>query len=90
MDVASYPRQEWPRLLASASDRADLVDTYDEWLQSAQRTLLKLGAQGITVEKTDVGVDELVSWCQQEHRALDGTARASYVSLKVQRRLEKM
>ncbi len=66
-----------------------LEDTYDEWLQSAQRTLPDLDAQGVAVEKVDVGVDELVAWCQQEHRPLDGAARAGYASLKLQRRHEK-
>ncbi len=87
--IAWYRREEWPKLLAAASDRDDLEDTYDEWLQAARRTLLGLNAQGLAVEKVDIGVDELVSWCQKQQVPLNGATRADYVSHKLMLRHTK-
>jgi hypothetical protein len=87
--VAWYQREEWPRLLAAASDRDDLEDTYDEWLQTAERTLLDLTAQCLAMEEVEVGVDELVSWCQKQGQPLNGAARADYVSHKLMLRHAK-
>jgi hypothetical protein len=68
------------QLLATASDRDNLEDTYDEWLRAAHRTLLDLMAQGVVARKVDVSVDAMQSWCREQQVPFDSAARADYVS----------
>ncbi len=82
--LAWFRRDEWPQLLASAADREKLEDTYDEWLRDARQLLLDAATRGSVIEKVDVGIDEFLAWCRRENRPLDGTARASFASYKLQ------
>ncbi len=84
--LAWFRREEWPQLLASAADRENLEDTYDEWLRAARQTLLDATTRGLNIEKVDVGIDELLSWCRSENCPLDGAARSSYAAYKLQQR----
>ena len=81
--VAWYRRDEWPQLLATAADRDDLEDTYDEWLSSARKFLLDMATRGLAIQKVDVGIDELLAWCRQENRPQDGDARSSFAAYKL-------
>jgi hypothetical protein len=43
-------------------------------------------AQGLTITKVDVTVDELKSYCRKERLPLDSAARAQFVSEEIQGR----
>ncbi len=81
---AWYRREEWERLREIAADRDVLEDTYDEWLRSARQTLLSLQAKGRRVQKTNIGVEELLRWCQSRKVAVDGNARAEFAAAILQ------
>ena len=87
--VAWFRREEWPRLLEVSADRDQLEETYDEWLQSARQTLLHLRAEGQRVEKVDIGVDELLKWCQTRHVPVDASARANLAAAQLHQRHAK-
>ncbi len=61
-----FRRGEWPRLLASAADRDELEETYDDGCEA--RKSCSMTARGVGIEKVDVGVDELLAWCRHEKR----------------------
>ncbi len=81
--IAWYRVDEYERLLEVAVDAPDLEATYDEWKISVERTLTELEAQGMVVSKVEIDIEDLISWCQVRGRALNGSARAEYTSLKV-------
>ena len=80
--IAYYSRAQWPKLLTAAADREVLEDTYDEWVAFYNSTVSKLGAAGGTWVRVPIDVDELVAWCVQQGRTLNGAARAEFTALK--------
>lgn len=80
--VAYYSRAQWPRLLAAAADREVLEDTHDEWVAFYNSTVAKLGGAGGKWVRVPIDVDELVAWCVQQGRPLNGAARAEFTALK--------
>jgi hypothetical protein len=76
--MAWYRREQWPLLRAVSTDADKLEQTYDEWLAFASSELRKLEAKGLRVARIDVEVGALTRWCEREHRAVDGEARAEY------------
>lgn len=85
LGIAWYRRDQWPLLLATAADRSNLEETYDEWLTAAQQAIadMRSHSQGVKVIKVPVYLEDLFEWCIQEGRAQDRAARASYVSKKL-------
>ncbi len=80
--VAYYSRAQWPKLLAAAADREVLEDTHDEWVAFYNSTVAKLGAAGGRWVQVPIDVDELVAWCVQQGRPLNGATRAEFTALK--------
>jgi hypothetical protein len=46
----------------------------------------ELREQGIDCERVSVSVAELVAWCREQDRPVDGPARADFVAHQVQQR----
>ncbi|MGC8991285.1 MAG: hypothetical protein ACP5MD_14310 [Verrucomicrobiia bacterium] len=84
--VAWYRRHEWPLLRSLAVDAEALAETYDEWLLIAERTYVRMQAEGYVVEKVDVPLQDLVKWCAAHNRPLDEAARSAYVADKLRAR----
>lgn len=80
--VAWYSRADWPKLLAAATDRDVLEDSYDEWVEFYESSVAKLTAGGLRWVRVPVSIDELVAWCGGKGRPLDGAARAEFTALK--------
>jgi hypothetical protein len=80
--VAYYSRPQWPKLLAASADREVLEGTYDGWVSVYNSTVSKLGAVGGKWVRVPIDVDELVAWCVQHGRPLNGAARAEFTALK--------
>ena len=78
--VAWYQREQWARLRELAADAPALEEYYDEWVASAERTLTTVKAQGLTVERVTVDVDEMAEWCRRAGRPFDSEARSEYVA----------
>jgi hypothetical protein len=86
--VAWYSPEDWHRLREVAADPEALETTYEEWVATANSTLQELRKPGLSVEKVQVNVDELISWCEAQGLALDGRARARYAAEKARQRHE--
>ncbi len=81
--LAWYRRDQWSRLKEAAVDSDALEPTYEEWLDHAQNTLLRLIRQGLHVRRVDIDVEEVIEWCKANRRPFDGRARAEFTSRKV-------
>jgi len=87
--VAWYRAEQWHRLLEVAEDVDDLDDTYGDWLASADRMLIESAASGLSIEKVDMDVEELLAWCNVRGMALNGKARSQCVSEKLRQKYEE-
>jgi hypothetical protein len=55
--MAWYRPEQWARLLEVSSERAELEDTYEEWVSGAKKTLRNFLINGINAVRVDVDVD---------------------------------
>jgi hypothetical protein len=78
--IAWYRPDQWSLLRALAADPDRLENSYEEWVAMATKSMHDLAAHGISAVKVDVNVRELVAWCQERHRSVDGSARATFVA----------
>ena len=85
LGVAWYRREQYDRLLEVSEDRRDLEATYEEWRESAESNLEELQKDGVLIERIDIDVEELLRWCNEQDRPVDGKARAEYTVQKLVR-----
>lgn len=78
--IAWFSSAEWQKLKAIADDRADLDDSYNDWVKAAEKILQDLASKGIAARKVETTIEELHRWCKAEKRKLDGAARSEYAA----------
>ncbi len=81
--VAWYRREQWDRLLEISTDSHELESTFFEWVKQANEGLKDLERAGLSVEKVDVDVEELLKWCHSNNRPVNSEARSKYVVYKM-------
>ena len=81
--MAWYTPWEWDTLRRVAADPEKLEATHAEWLRIAKKAWRDLAAQGVDCQRVIVSVDELVAWCREHGRPVDGPARAAFVAEQV-------
>jgi hypothetical protein len=81
--VAWYDRAQWQRLRQVAADPERLEDSYDEWIAMAENAIRELEATGMLIEKVPVDTEDLIAWCNERDRPIDGAARAEYASQRL-------
>jgi len=81
--IAWYRQDQYGLLRALAVDADSMANTYEEWLAGVTKTMEDLRRQGVVARKVDVEVKELVAWCQQRGRPLNGEARSTYTAERV-------
>jgi hypothetical protein len=59
-------------------------DTFERWQSNAQNASRILRQSGYPVQMVDIDIAELIAWCKEEHRPIDGEARADFVQEKIQ------
>jgi hypothetical protein len=69
-----------------AADPEKLEQTYEEWMDNAERALRGMREAGMCVQKVDVEVEELLAWCQTQGLDVKASARAHYAAEKVRDR----
>lgn len=77
---AWYRREQWQRLRQVSADVEELEESYHEWLATASTRFRQLQELGFNIRRADVDVEDLVEWCKQQGRPVDGAARADYVA----------
>ena len=76
--MAWYRPQQWQRLRQVSADMENLEENYHEWLVVASARFREMQEQGFDIRKVDLDVEDLVEWCEQKGRPVDGHARAEY------------
>jgi len=80
LGIAWYRRDQWSRLRELSIDADELEATYEEWLSWATERMAKLKANGVTAQKVDVDVEELLNWCWKNALPVAGPARAQFAA----------
>ena len=81
--VAWYDRAQWQRLREVAADPERLENSYDEWVAMAEKIIRDLEATGMLIERVPVDTEDLIVWCNERARPIDGEARAEYAGQKL-------
>lgn len=78
---------EYLKLLAVADDAGKLYQTYAAWREAAEKGFQEQSRRGaFTAVKTEIDVDELVTFCRTASRKIDGKAGADFVNHKLAER----
>jgi hypothetical protein len=80
MVLAWYHPEDWAKWCELCPGKMD--ESFEAWLIHADRTLLQMVRQGITVHRSEIRPDEFEEWCKRENRALNGQSRSEYASAK--------
>ncbi len=83
--VAWYDREQWERLRQVAADPERLEDSYEDWVAMAERAIRDIEATGLLIERVPVDTEELVAWCNERGRPIDGEARAEFAAQELRR-----
>lgn len=67
-------------------DPDKLDDNYESWKKNANLTIVSLRRSGVVVKKVSVKAHELVIWCNERGKMVDGEARAAYASFLLDQR----
>jgi len=70
-------------------DRAELPDTYGEWLQSAESLLWKLRSEGLIAVPINLEPSVFLKWCRKKGLKLNAQARSRYATEGAERAFEK-
>ena len=86
--VAWYRPEQWQRLREVSEDVDNLDETYDAWLQTAERTIRDGIPADVVVEKIDIDVEEVLAWCNVLGLPMNAASRARFVSERVRQKHE--
>ena len=86
--VAWYRPEQWLRLREVSEDVDNLEETYDAWLQTAERMIRAGVPANVVVEKIDIDVEEVLAWCNQLGLPMNAASRSRFVSERVREKHE--
>jgi hypothetical protein len=86
--VAWYRPEQWERLREVSEDVENLEETYQAWLQTAERMIRDGVPANILVERVDIDVEEALAWCNAQGLAMNAAARSQYVSEQLRKKYE--
>jgi hypothetical protein len=78
--LAWYKKDQWDFLRQISADVDDLEDTYEEWLQNAEETYIKMKNLGLDARKFPVDMFELAKWCREQNCPVNSESRATYAA----------
>ena len=81
--IAWYRPDQWEQMRKLSDDAGRLEGTYEQWLSYAEAQFADLRSRGSRVQKVDVDLDELLTWCTFKRLPLNGESRAQYVAEKL-------
>jgi hypothetical protein len=82
--IASYEPDQWEGLLASAADRDQLEDTWEEWNAGAEKLIAGLEAKSIPWIRVPLDIEEIKQFCEEQGIPNDGKARANLAARKAE------
>ena len=81
--LAWWTPDQWDCLKQISVDPDALDDTYRDWQRNVERLIKRFRREGATVVRVKVDLDELVAWCEEKGKPLNGEARSQYVTEKL-------
>ncbi|SRR6266567_7394826 len=87
--IAWYRPGQWERLREVAEDAENLEETYEAWLQTAERMIREGIPANISIEKVDLDVEEVLAWCNARGLAINAETRSRYVSERLRQKYEE-
>ena len=86
--VAWYRPEQWQRLRDVSEDVDNLEETYDAWLQTAERMLREGISPGVMVERVDIDVEEVLAWCNVRGLPMNAQSRTLFVAERMSQKHE--
>ena len=80
LGVCWYTPEEFIKMKQAAIDGDNFEDTYEEWLQIAERAIKDLKRPGVNPRKVYVKTEDFRWWCEKNNLSTDGPARTRYVA----------
>jgi len=80
LGIGSYRKEQWPLLLETAEDRAELENTYEEWEKNLKKGLENMRKLGMAPLGVDLDVNAFLSWCKANGRQTNGESRAEFIT----------
>ena len=75
-----YNRHQYPALLALFSDPENLLETFDAWLEHAEKVERQLQAAGFAVARILISPATFRAWCDERVVKPDQRARLSFAN----------
>ena len=72
--------EQWELLFRVADDRQEFAPSYRDWLIAAERQILELALTGVQVQRVELDVDDLISWCHRRGLPNTKATRSQYVA----------
>ena len=72
--------EQWDLQFRVAEDRQELASSYRDWLIAAERQILELALTGVQVQRIELEVDDLISWCRRRGFPNTNATRSQYVA----------
>ena len=82
--IASYKPDQWEALLASAADRENLEDTWEQWNAGVEKLIAKFEAKGIPYVRVPLDIEEIKQFCEEQGIPNDGKARVNLAIRKAE------
>jgi hypothetical protein len=82
--IAAYRQDQWETLLATAADRDQLEDTWEEWNAGVEKLIAGLEARGVQCLRVLLQVEEIEQFCEERGIPNDAEARAMLVVRKAE------
>jgi len=81
-----YKEEQWERLKEIVTDSESIEDSYAEWKQCAEKSLVELRNNGLHVQKVITDTESLLLWANERNRAIDSAARSEYAIFTLKQR----
>jgi hypothetical protein len=69
-----------------SEDVDNLEETYEAWLETAERMIREGIPADVLVEKVDIDVEEVLAWCNVRGLPMNGSSRALFVSERMRQK----
>jgi len=78
--IVWYTKEEWQKMKEMSSDAEIFENSFKEWEQMANKSLLDLKATGIIAKRVFIKADEFIVWCKIYSLPLDASSRSKYIT----------
>ena len=79
LKFAYYQKKDWRRFRKIVNDKHKLHDSWEDWHTDFKKAKKQLASLGFEVEKVVVNLDDLIAYCKEKGKRIDGKARSAFV-----------